>query len=504
MSSLIVLVALGAGALLPLALAPFDIAPLMLVSAGALFWVLGRARSGRGAFFAGWLFGVGKYAVGASWIYVSIHVYGATSPPLAVFLVALFVAGLAVFPGLMGLAFRHLAAITSRCGVAADALLFTVLWTALEWLLTWFLTGFPWLFAGYAFIESPLVGLAPVGGVLSMSLVVVATAACAVSLPALASWRGRTLALALPAALWLAAWGLKSVSWTERGAAVSVALVQANVPQEAKWDRRRLPEWKARYHDLTTSTSAPESDIVVWPEAAIPDYYHRAEDFIDRVIADLHGDLVQGTVLAEAQADGTVAVYNAAVSSGGGSYRKRRLVPFGDYVPFEAVLRGLIGFFDLPMSRGTPAAEAQPLLKAAGLDLAMAICYEIAYPRAVAEHAREADALVTVSNDTWFGASIGPLQHAQMARMRAVENGKYLLRATNNGVTALIDDRGAVIATLPQFEEGVLTGTIRATSGMTPFTRFLNTPLLIVLGVGALGWTAVGLPRRRRRVGPPS
>ena len=483
MSALFALAALGAGAVLPLALAPFDIVPLMLVSAGVLFWVLRRAESARAAFWAGWLFGVGKYGVGASWIYVSIHVFGAASPPLAAGLVAVFVAGLAVFTGLLGLAFR--VATLGVGSAVAGAIAFTALWTALEWALTWFLTGFPWLFAGYAFIDTPLVGFAPVGGVLWMSFVAVLTAACVVAALAATSWPGRIGLLAMPLALWLAAWAFQSVSWTDRGAVRTVALVQANVPQEAKWDGSRLPDWKARYRDLTLPVR--DRDIVVWPEAAIPDYYHRAMGFIDETTRGLKGDLVQGTVLAEAGEDGAVTVYNAAVSSGGGVYRKRRLVPFGDYVPFESTLRGLIAFFDLPMSRSAPSTEPQPLLRAADLRLAMAICYEIAYSKAVAQHGRDADVLVTVSNDTWFGASIGPLQHAQMARLRAIENGKYLLRATNNGVTAIFDDRGRVTASLPQFEQGVLTGTVHATSGATPFTRFLNAPLLVVLGVVALG-----------------
>ena len=494
MAALLALAAVVAGALLPLALAPFGLVPLMLASAGALFWILRHAETWGRAFWLGWWFGVGKYGVGASWIYVSIHVFGAASPPLAVGLVALFVAGMALFTGVLGAAFH--ATRSRRAAGIVDALAFAAAWTALEWVLTWFLTGFPWLFAGYAFIDTPLAGLAPVTGVLGMSFVAVLSAACLVIVPLQDSARTRVLVLAAPAALWVAAWSLQSGAWTERGATRSVALVQANVPQDAKWNRGRLPEWKARYRELTAQAS--DRDIVVWPEAAIPDYYHLAKDFIDETVLHLSGDLVQGTVLAEVDEDGVLAVYNAAVSSAGGIYRKRRLVPFGDYVPFDSALRGLIAFFDLPMSRSQPGAEEQPLLKAAGLDLAMAICYEIAYPKAVAEHGRGADVLVTVSNDTWFGSSIGPMQHAQMARMRAIENGKYVLRATNNGVTALIDDRGVVIAELPQFEQGVLTGTVQATSGATPFARFGNTPLLGVLAISAVGLGVVSVRRRRK------
>ncbi|MYJ73612.1 MAG: hypothetical protein F4089_00345, partial [Gammaproteobacteria bacterium] len=173
------LAALVAGALLPLALAPFGIWPLLLISTGVLFWLLRRTEPGKGAFWRGWLYGVGKYGVGASWVYVSIHVYGPTAPWLAVLLVVLFVAGMAVFNGVLGWAFHRL--VRAQDNEVRAAVMFTVLWTALEWLLTWFLTGFPWLFAGYAFIDTPLAGLAPVGGVLLVSFAAVLTASLAVA-----------------------------------------------------------------------------------------------------------------------------------------------------------------------------------------------------------------------------------------------------------------------------------------------------------------------------------
>ena len=190
--------------------------------------------------------------------------------------------------------------------------------------------------------------------------------------------------------------------------------------------------------------------------------------------------------------------YNAAIATGSDAvYRKRHLVPFGDFVPFEPLLRGLISFFDLPMSGTAAGGAEQPLLRAAGIDLAMAICWEIAYPATVAADARRAGALVTISNDTWFGASIGPSQHFQIARMRALENGKYLLRSTNDGITGIVDDRGNVVDRLPRFEPGVLAGTVHVVSGSTPYSRWLHLPLFLALGVCAV--LAVAL--RRRSIG---
>ena len=478
--------ALLAGGLLPLALAPFDFWPLLAVSAGGLFVLLRRATGSGAVALLGWFYGVGKYAVGGSWIYVSIHVYGDASPPLAGFLVALFVAGMALFPAAMAWTFGALRRrVDGAANPCTDAALFSGLWVLFEWLLTWVLTGFPWLFAGYAMLDTPLALLAPVGGVLLVSLAAVFTTA---NLAVAVRSRSALVGAALP---WLLAAALAGVSWTDRGEPRTVALVQGNVPQDLKW----LPESRqmilGRYRDLTEQVA--DRDIVIWPEAAIPVYRHRAGAYLDSVSEATAGDLVLGIPVAAGSGE-AATLHNGAVSTGGGTYLKRRLVPFGEYVPLEGLLRGLIGFFDLPMSRSLPGDAEQPVLLAGGVPLAVAICYEIAYPDMVRRDAAGAAALVTLSNDSWFGASIGPHQHMQIARMRAVENGRYLLRATNNGITAIVDERGKPVparamlagkttndvATLPQFEAGVLDGTFHVVHGQTPFARFGHAWLLVL------------------------
>ena len=467
---------LAAGTLLPFGLAPYDLWPLTLLSAAGLYWVL--TRSGARPLRDGWLFGLGKYGLGASWIYVSIHEYGDAAPPLAAFLVAVFVAGMALFPAAAAWLFvrfrpKH---------ATVTAIWFATVWVLLEWLLTWFLTGFPWLFAGYAMLDTPLEALAPVGGVLLVSFSAVLTAAC------LVSWR-KWLSWTLAALPWIAAWAIAGAAWTEPGQSHRAALVQGNIPQEIKWE----PDARMIF-DRYSLWSAPfwDRDLVVWPEGVFYAGTADARDFLatmSGMSARAGGALVLGVAMREEEPGG-VKYYNAALAKGAGSglYRKQRLVPFGDYVPFEEMLRGLIGFFDLPMSVLSPGEPGQsPLRGADGITLGMAICYEIAYPELVREQSTEADALITISNDTWFGKSIGPLQHLQIARMRALENGRYVLRATNDGVTAIIDRKGEVTARLPQFEAGVLTGVFHRTRGTTPFTRFgsmlIVGPLLLFLVV---------------------
>jgi len=274
---------------------------------------------------------------------------------------------------------------------------------------------------------------------------------------------------------------LSTQTWVQQADAppVSVVMIQANISQELKW----LPEYYQPTLDLYATMTEPElgADIIIWPEAAIPNYFHRASGFLDPMsqqAADTDSALLTG--IPHLSSDGT-GYHNSIVGLGkaSGRYHKQRLVPFGEYVPLESWLRGLIAFFDLPMSHFSQGPADQALLKVDTMLVAPFICYEIVYPELVRQQSAQADLLVTISNDSWFGQSIGPLQHLQMARMRALENGRYLLRGTNNGVSAIIDAKGAIIQQSPQFEATILRGEAFRMSGQTPFSRWGNWPTLI-------------------------
>ncbi len=433
-----------------------------------LFRVLDDARPARAAFL-GWGFGVGKYGVGASWIYVSIHDFGPAPVWLAGSLVALFVVAMACFPALFTYAYARWVRGRNRW---LNAFGFSACWVALEWALTWFLTGFPWLFIGYSQLDTPLRHWAPVGGVLLVSFVVVLSATLAVA--GIARRVGRAhVAIGIACAVlpWLVGAALGQVRWVEPGREATVVLVQGDILQELKWRPESVEENLDRYRQLT----APywRRDLVIWPEAAVTLFEQQAMPFIEEMAAyanESGAALLFGIPGYERLPDDTVEFRNmaAVVGNGEGHYIKRRLVPFGEYVPLEGVLRGAIEFFDLPMSHAGPGPAEQPPLRAAGFRLAMAICYEIVYPDLVRRDARDADVIVTLSNDSWFGRSIGPHQHLQMARMRALENGRYVLRATNNGITAVIDSAATIVAQAPQFTPTVLDSRFVAMSGATP------------------------------------
>ena len=506
------LLALGCGALLPLALAPFDWWPLGILSIGGWFWLLDGRRPGFAAAL-GCAYGIGKFGLGVSWVYVSIRLYGNASLPLAGFLVALFVAGLSLFPLAQAWMHRKLA---KGCAGLLDAWLFAALWVAFEWLLSWFLTGFPWLYPGYGHLETPLANLIPVGGVslaslgVAMSAAFLATVALAIrksgGLSASGAWRKSLrqaqfqAALLLAAAPWLAGAALSGLDWVRPGAARTAALVQGNVEQATKW----LPENRQPIVSLHLALTEPHwgRDLIVWPEAAITLYEHQAQALLQRLDERGKRDgsaLVLGIASAHQAPDAGLAFHNSALAlgQGRGRYVKRRLAPFGDYLPWESQLRGLIDFFDLPMSSFAPGPWQQPPLDAGAGRAALAICYEVAYGGLMRSAAAGADLLLTISNDTWFGASIGPLQHFQIARARALENGRWLLRSANNGVTAIVDHRGRVTAALPQFQRNVLKGEFRTMQGQTPYGRY-GDGWLILLCLGSL---TGGLVRRLAAAG---
>ncbi|CAM3712391.1 apolipoprotein N-acyltransferase [Parendozoicomonas haliclonae] len=474
-----------AGAIAPLAFSPFGYWPLMLLSMGVLFFLLNDTTPRKAAYRA-LFYGLGLYGTGASWVYVSIHQFGSAPVPLAVLLTAVFVLALSVvFFAPLGWLFSRL---SQKRALWSKVLLFAGLWVLGEWLRSWFLTGFPWLFAGYTLLDTPFSGLAPITGVYGLSLLQALSSACLVALIMernlpLFITTGSTAALAIAAIL------LKGHIWTSDNPdakPVTFAAVQGNISQSLKWEPGHLDKTIEKY--LTLSSNQWQKDLVFWPENSIPTFYQNVPGLMEQLnqhAGNTDTALVLGMPWYE-----NGPYFNSLVGLGEaqGNYFKQKLVPFGEFVPFESLIRGLIAFFDLPMSSFSAGEQSQPGLRVQDNPVASYICYEVVYPDFAAEQAIDKGFLLTVSNDTWFGQSIGPEQHFQMVRMRSLETGRYQLRVTNDGITALIDPMGTVISTIPRYSEGVLEGEIPVMTGMTPFMRFGSWPvlalsLLMLLGV---------------------
>jgi apolipoprotein N-acyltransferase len=454
-----------AGVIWPFAFAPWGWWPLSIVSLMLLF-LLWRSASAGAALRRGYLFGLGAFGVGVSWVYISMHDYGGMEPLLAGGVTALLAAWMALFPALAGWIAVGLTGKHARHAWVAS---FPAAWMLFEWVRGWLLTGFPWLHLGYSQIDAPLAGYAPLIGVYGVSLIGALSAALLL-FAFTAAGRGRYVALALCAALWISGAALGFVDWTRSaGAPMRVSLVQGNVSQDLKWDPAMREVTVELYAKLTREHW--DSDLIIWPETAMPMYYAEARSYLDVLAEEAikHGaTLLVGLVYLDPAAR---RYYNSMIDAAQNEslYHKRHLVPFTEYLPAQSVLGGLIDTFEIPMSNFSAGANAQPPIEVAGQLLGISICFEDAFGEEIIRDLPTATVLVNVSNDAWFNDSAAPHQHLQIARMRALETGRYMARATNTGMTAFIGPRGELRSVAPQFKTTVLTDEIEPRTDATPY-----------------------------------
>ncbi|HEX6266411.1 MAG TPA: apolipoprotein N-acyltransferase [Burkholderiales bacterium] len=464
------MIAFLAGAATVLAFAPAGLFSLALLTFAVLVHLWMHAGPRR-AFLSGYWFGLGMFGAGVSWIYVSMHTFGGMPPPLAGLATLVFCAFLALFPAAAGwLQARIPAHPALRAG-----LLIPSAWVLLEWLRSWILTGFPWLSAGYASVGWPLQGYAPLLGVFGLSFLTISLA----GMLWLAFRRKRKLVPALAFAVVLAAGqALRHVDWSEpAGEPVTVALLQGNIPQDLKFRPERYARTLEIYAGLIEGASAR---LIVLPETALPRFHDLVEpEYLARLEAAAKrggGDLLLGIPYRAAPGE----YYNSALTLGASprqAYHKVHLVPFGEFVPpgFGWVLR----LVQIPLSDFSRGARDQRPLAVAGQRVAVNICYEDVFGDAMARWLPEATLLVNMSNVAWFGDSLAPAQHLQIARLRAVETGRMHLAATNTGISAAIDRDGRVLARLPQFAEGRLEIAAQGYSGMTPYAVYKDWPVVV-------------------------
>ncbi|MBV7415622.1 apolipoprotein N-acyltransferase [Aeromonas sp. sif2433] len=476
------LCAFACGALAVLAFSPFGYWPLVIPSLLGLYALLDKANPKQAA-WRGFGYAMGLFLPGQWWIHVSMTEFGGIPLPAAFVLLAGLAAYLSLYPTLACWVFARF---FSGRHWSRWLLAFPALWLLADWLRGWVMTGYPWLWFGYTQIDGPLKGFAPILGVQGITL---ALLLCTSAL--WLTWQSRKPAwLLLPVALVGAAQGLMQLNWVTRGEPVKVALVQGNIAQSLKWDPEALVPTVRTYQDLSRENQ--DADVIIWPESAIPAIEKEMGSYLESLdkamkVNDtgllagiIHYDPVQqrffNTVLGMGvqDLDGKESYHYEHKNR----YSKYHLLPIGEYVPFEDWLRPIAPFFNLPMSSFSPGDAVQPNLIAKGLKFAAAICYEIIFPDEVRRNVQpDTDFLLTVSNDAWFGTSIGPWQHMEIARMRALELARPLLRDTNTGITIVTEIDGSIIAQIPQFEAGVLRTEVRPAHGSTPYLRFGSWPL---------------------------
>lgn len=384
-----------------------------------------------------------------------------------------------------------------RGGISLWLLGMPALWVLVEWLRGWILSGFPWLALGYSQIDSWLAGYAPVGGVYLLSLLV-AVSAGALLLLIRGTWRQRAIAgVALVAILGGGAL-LQGREWTQRtDRELTVSLVQGAISQDLKWQAENYDYTLKLYRDLTQQ--ALGSDLIVWPEAALPGLAHELDDYLKTLYLQTRAsgsDIVMGLL----RYDFPRKQYRngiLAMSDDLEWYYKRRLVPFGEFFPVPKFVRRWMRLMSLPYVDFAAGDDNQAPLHAAGITLGATICYEDAYGAMQLAILRDATVLVNVSNDAWFGDSTAPHQHLEIARMRALEAGRFLLRATNNGITVVIGPHGEIRERIEQFEPGVLRSAVVPRTGLTPYAHVGNVPVISLCALLVIG--AILLPHWRRR-----
>ena len=493
--------------------APFHVALLPLATIATLFWLWQRAASPREAALEGFAFGMGMFGVGVSWISVALETFGVPRVIAIPGMLGLVIY-LSFYPALAGWAVARIARpdTTSRLVAAAAA------WALAEWLRGTLLTGYGWLAIGYTQLlpnlALPLAGFAPVGGVYLVSFALATCAALLVYLTdGIAAARARVVPLGLAAISLLFIVGSLTarLEWTRpEGAPLAVSLVQGNVAQHQKFD----PSYRARNIEMYEQlVSQARGQLVVLPESAFAAFIHElSPDLLDRLTESgraRNGDVLLGLFTMDAPQPGSgrdpddPLIYNSVVSLGAGPpqlYRKHHLVPFGEAIP----LRALFGWFlnsvlNIPLGDQAAGPARQRPFEVAGQRVAINICYEDVFGAELAEVARDATLFVNVTNDAWYGHSIGALQHNQIAAMRALELGRPMLRATNTGITSAIAHDGMVIVQLPWFTRGILEIDIAGRRGETPFVLWGDALVAALAGLVLL----VAMARDRRRKSTP-
>ncbi|MFY2509411.1 apolipoprotein N-acyltransferase [Vibrio pectenicida] len=486
------LAAVFIGALTTLAFAPYQIWPIGILSP-ALLMILIHNQSSRSALWIGYAWGLGQFATGISWVHISIDKFGGMPKIASLFLMSLLIGYLAIYSGLFTWVLNRYFRQNNRIRflIAAPAI-----WLCCDWLRGWVMTGFPWLWLGYSQIDGPLVNFAPIGGVELITLLLIVSAGSI----AYAIMKKQWMHFLIPLTVLFTGYGLQSTHWVTLNpeSTTKLALIQGNVDQAKKWLPQQRWPTIMKYTDLTRENW--DADIIIWPEAAIPAFEFEIPSYLSNL--DSAGKMNDSAIVTGVlNQDKNGKFFNSILTLGKtnyGDYRlnmdmryhKHHLLPFGEFVPFENILRPLAPLFNLPMSSFTRGDFIQTNIVANARHIASALCYEIIFNEQVRRNVTpETDFILTLSNDAWFGKSIGPLQHMEIARMRAMELGKPVIRSTNNGVTAVTDYRGKVIAQLPQFETGVLRTQVTSTSGQTPFHKFGTWPLYIwVFFSLAIGW----------------
>ncbi|OYV94737.1 MAG: apolipoprotein N-acyltransferase [Ferrovum sp. 37-45-19] len=459
--AIIEFIATLSGALAVSGFAPYHFWLAPILSLTVLFLLWQRAGNARGAAEIGFLWGMGFFISGISWIDISLHDFGGMPLPLSILCIVLFGALLASFPGLVGyfvFKFHHISPVRWL-------LITPALWTLSEWFRSFVLTGFPWLSLGYSQTTYLIVFIAGLMLLLTQSRT-----------PS----RSTLLYLGVLITVLSSGIGLRKITWTHPvGEVVSVSLLQGNFAQDKKFDDNMVQLALERYLTMINNS---QSQLIILPESAFPVFRQELPEYVIDDITNF-GRTQNADILVGMFSEPEPHQYYNSVFSFGHSpsqiYQKVHLVPFGEFIPLSALLKPLINsVLKIPLDNQQSGSLPQPPMRVSGQKVAVNICYEDVFGDQIVQSLPAATLLANVTNDAWFGNSIGPEQHLQMAQTRSLETGRPMLRATNTGVSAIIDPLGRIINRAPREQVFVLNGEIRGYQGNTPFDIWGNSGIV--------------------------
>jgi apolipoprotein N-acyltransferase len=498
-----ILLSLILGGIAVFSYAPFHIWPLAFVSFAGLLWLIAD-KTKKQAMLLGLSWGIGYFMAGIHWVYISIQQYGELPALVAIIVLSLLIVYLSLYPMLFTVLLSIANRFTGQFSFKQLVFVAPVLWQVTEFLRGYILTGFAWLQLGYSQLDSPLRAYFPLAGIDGVNLLL--TILCGLFVYCIKTITSKTPkrhalgAIIALITIFIAPISFGNINWTtvDKTHSAHFALIQGNIPQSIRWTKDQLNDTLQTYAKLTQENFENDK-IIIWSEASITDYEINQQSFLqylDNEARAHNTEIAVGIIdyrFGETGYQANGDLYNTLLVLGEkepyqypttNRYQKHHLVPFGEFTPLESVLEPIAELLNIPMSSMKPGDVKQPQLQIKGFKFTTAICYEVILSNSMWQNfTADSDFLLTVSNDAWFGDSIGPKQHLQMAQARALEFGRPLIRSTNTGITAIIDPHGNIVKQLPQFETGVLSASVSPTTGLTPYARWGNWPYFAMMAL---------------------
>ena len=464
------ILALFCGLLFPLGFAPFDFWPLTILSLSIILYLINKVEVNK-IFLIGILYGIGMWGLGISWVYVSIHYHGNQGIISSIIITSAFILFLSLYIGLAFLLFKKL----KTNNTYIDYLLvFPVIWVSVEIIRSYLFTGFPWLIVGTTFAGTSLGGWIPILGSYGVSILtlIISGSLILIFLKKEINWFSTSIIIVILVSSFV----LNKISWTKEISEIKVSIHQPNLTLEEKWSYEGFRHTMAMIN--TSVSNSKEGEFLFFPETAIIFDKQELEPWLTDIedkakIKNI--SLVTGIVARDPTNPDLIERYNRIQGFGAikGFYDKVHLVPFGEYIPFRYYLGKVFDILGINLINTLPGENYIPL-KSDNISISASICYEIAFSELVRKTAKYSNLLVTISNDTWFGDSIGPEQHLEIAQSRAQEHQKSLIRATNSGISAIINKNGQIVKRQGFFEDKKLNDKVKIFEGITPFTLFGN------------------------------